>query len=175
MQEAIYTALYPIQFSDLETALLPYFLFVVYGSIALWMRGVMSSEPNLDPVTPETPSPSPQPLEGWDTELEVANFVVSVPHPLNVDLMATEFDLEVRARSLNPMTDVVLEYQEQKARQPKKKAKTMAEVIALEFERTEPTPDTKALVSEFEKVTPEEFEDGLKWVFAKFSEPKDEN
>jgi hypothetical protein len=139
MSEAIYTALYPIQFSELETALLPYFLFVVYGSIVLWMRSAMNSEP--DPATSETLSPSPQPLEGWDAELEVGNIALSIQCPLGVDLMATEFDLEVRARSLNPMTDAALEYQEQMARQPKKKAKTTAELIALEFERTQPVSE----------------------------------
>jgi hypothetical protein len=145
-----------LNFSALETALLPYFLFVVYGSILLWVRSVRQN-PLLGGEIESPDSIGVDHASGADRtavsvidygELDVKDYVLSVPSPWEDDLMATEFDLEVRCRSSVPMTDeqalayiripradeytdVELEAKEQKTR--RRASKSLSELIGVEF------------------------------------------
>lgn len=80
-----------LHFSDLETTLLPYFLFVVYGAIVLWAR---SESLDREYVEPE---PEPEPVLNFDHDFP-QDFLLSVPMP-SQDLV-TEFSLEVLTREL---------------------------------------------------------------------------
>jgi hypothetical protein len=136
-----------LNFSGFETALLPYFLFVVYGSIALWVRGVQDS------VEVTESCLAADRTDACVAELEVGDYQLSVPSPWEGDLMATEFDLEVRCRSVVPMTDEqVLAYIEipriemsgdAKGRKARKRAaKSLSELVGLEFDCGEPTDES---------------------------------
>ncbi len=78
-----------LHFSDLETTLLPYFLFVVYGAIVLWARS--------ESLEREYVEPEPEP----ESEPELPQeFTLSVPIPSVGRDLDTEFSLEVLTREL---------------------------------------------------------------------------
>ncbi len=129
--------------SALETALLPYFLFVVFGAIALWLQ-----HESIDRVYVK---PEPAPTNDLDdvsaidygepeVEIEQTDFVLSVPCPWYPDVavpsLATEFEMEVIERSILPVTAKELAQlppipvPTQKPRKPKKRG--LAEIVALE-------------------------------------------
>jgi hypothetical protein len=74
--------MYTIHFSALETALLPYFLFIVYAAILLWVRSVRAE---ISPAAEQT------------------DFVISVSTP-DPDPLAIEFKGELRNRAVMPVT-----------------------------------------------------------------------
>jgi hypothetical protein len=125
-----------LHFSALETALLPYFLFVVYGVIVLVVKSELAGRTYVKPIAVDNQTASvadetiPSAVElatddvsaidSEESATEVPQeYVLSVPCPANVDLVAVEFGSEVRTRSSK-----------------KRRAKAMSELIALEFEQT---------------------------------------
>lgn len=73
-----------LNFSALETALLPYFLFIVYAAILLWVRSVRAT----DEISPAA---------------EQTDFVISVPNPTPADSLAGEFERELVNRVVVPV------------------------------------------------------------------------
>jgi hypothetical protein len=76
--------MYTIQYSALETALLPYFLFIVYAAILLWVLSVRAAV-EISPAAEQT------------------DFVISVPTP-DPDPLAVEFKGELLSRTVKPAT-----------------------------------------------------------------------
>ena len=100
-----------LNFSALETALLPYFLFIVYAAILLWVRSVR-----------EDVETAPEAAVIDSTEPEQTDSILSIPDPL-----ADEFKRELVNRVMMPSKPVT------KKRQPK----STADFIAAEWEKTE--------------------------------------
>ena len=106
-----------LNFSALETALLPYFLFIVYGAILLWVRSVRADvETASDTAVIDS------------TEPEQTDFILSIPDPL-----ADEFERELVNRVMIP--------QASKPVTRKRQPKSTSDLIAQEWASTEADPD----------------------------------
>ena len=142
-----------LHFSALETALMPYFLFIVYGVIALWVKGELAGRSYVKPEsssesTPEpTPPVSSAPLtersrseEGISNVEVVGDYLISVACPWVADLaevpsLETEFEMAVIERTILPVSEAELAQLPAipalvKTRKSKKRG--LSEIIALE-------------------------------------------
>jgi hypothetical protein len=127
-----------VHFSALETALLPYFLFLVYGVIVLWVKSELAGRTYIKPTEIAADNEV-------DSAIEIdGDYVISVPCPWVPDIaevpsLETEFEMAVIERTILPVTQEELvklpaiAAPVQKSRKSRKKG--LSELIGLEVDR----------------------------------------
>lgn len=124
-----------LNFSALETALLPYFLFVAYGAILLWVRSVREGAE----TAPDADRNDVSVIDYGESEQ--TEFALSIPDPL-----ADEFERELVNRVTMPMNDAEYIQSLSPISKPvtrKRRPKSISEFIALEFEQSGETHTDK--------------------------------